>query len=270
MKGVAVTDRISMRGRAALITGAGSAQGIGFATARIIGARGGSVAITSTTDRIFEREAELAAEGIEVAAFTADLANETDAGNLVSAASERFGRLDALVNNAGMVQTGGDLLSKRFTDITGEEFARELQLNLWTAFHATRAALPRMLEAGYGRIVMVSSVTGPLSMNPGDGGYGTAKAAMDGMMRAVAIETAAQGVTVNSVAPGWIATASTTAQEDIAAANTPIGRGGRPEEVGELIAFLASEASSYVTGQSIVVDGGNAIQEYKGPPGDWY
>jgi 3-oxoacyl-[acyl-carrier protein] reductase len=117
---------------------------------------------------------------------------------------------------------------------------------------------------------MVSSVTGPLVTNPGSAGYSAAKAGMDGLMRAIAIEAARSGVTVNSVAPGWIATGSQTPEEAVAGQNTPVGRSGTPEEIAAAVAFLASEGASYLTGQSIAVDGGNTIQEYKGPPADWY
>jgi 3-oxoacyl-[acyl-carrier protein] reductase len=134
----------------------------------------------------------------------------------------------------------------------------------------TRAVLPGMVSRGYGRIVMVSSVTGPLVTNVESAGYGAAKAGMDGLMRGVALEAARHGVTVNSVAPGWIETGSSLPEELVAGRHTPVGRPGRPEEVAEAIAFLASEEAGYVTGQVLVVDGGNTIQEYKGPPGDWY
>ena len=251
--------------KVALVTGAGSPTGIGFATAKILGREGAAVAICSTTERIHERAAELHDTGTRAAGFAADLTDRGQVREMVDAVAEAFGRIDVLVNNAGMVHVGMDgQPGGPFLDLPDTDWDLDLRLNLDTAYAVTRAAVPGMVHRGWGRVVMVSSVTGSIATNAGSAGYAAAKAGMDGLMRTVALEVGHAGVTVNSVAPGWIATGSQLPEEAAAGVHTPVGRSGTPEEVAEVIAFLASERASYVTGTLIVVDGGNTIQETKG------
>ncbi|MEA2428184.1 MAG: 3-oxoacyl-[acyl-carrier protein] reductase [Thermoleophilaceae bacterium] len=249
-----------LSGQVALVTGAGSPHGIGFAAARALARQGARVALTATSDRVHERAREI---GTGAWAATADLTDAAAADGLVARVVGELGRIDVLVNNAGMVQSGVAPGGGRFAEMSPDAWAREIDINLTTAENVTRAALPGMIERRGGRVIFVSSVTGPLVAIPGESGYATAKAGMDGLMRTLAFETGGDRITVNSVAPGWIETASSPEAEIVAGHHTPVGRPGTPDEVAAAIVFLASPESSYVTGHSLVVDGGNIIQDAK-------
>lgn len=252
-----------VKGRTAIVTGAGSADGIGFATARLLLAAGARVAITSTTARIFDRLAELGGDKATSFAQPADLTRADQAADFVKAVEAHLGPVDILVNNAGMTQVGGDVPAGPLATMSEAGWDYGIAINLKTAFLMTRAVLPGMMARRYGRIVHISSVTGPVVGIAGSSAYAAAKAGMLGMTRALAIEAGPSGVTVNCVGPGWIRTASSSEAEITAGHHTPVGRPGTPEEVGHAALFLASEEASYITGQLLVVDGGNTVQEYK-------
>lgn len=255
----------SLAGRTALVTGAGAADGIGYACARILGRMGARVAVAATSPRIHERADELTALGYDTRGYAADLTDPEQADALVRDATLWLGRLDVVVNNAGMTVTGETIAGGTFVDQPAEAWLRQLDITLMTAVNVTRAALPGMRALGHGRVIMVSSVTGPLVSMSGSSAYSAAKAGMDGLMRALANEEAAYGITVNSVGPGWISTGSSEPDELIAGSYTPVGRPGRPDEVAAVVGFLASDEASYVNGQNYVVDGGNIVQDMKGP-----
>jgi len=244
----------------AVVTGAGSPAGIGFATAQALGGAGHCVVIVSTTERIKHRATELRAAGIEAHAVIADLTVEADVER-VREHAEALGDVEVLVNNAGMAILGEMDEPGELERLDLDDWCRSLDRNLTSAFLVTRAFLLGMKSRRHGRVINVSSTTGAVAAVAGDTAYAAAKAGMVGFTRAVALESAPHGVTVNAVAPGWIATGSQTQREAAAGLRTPVRRSGSPEEIAALIAFLASRGASYITGQLIVADGGNSLLE---------
>jgi len=248
-----------VHGRIALVTGAGSEGGIGYAIARALVAGGAKVCITATTDRIHDRARDLGCMS-----HIADLTDPAQTTQLFQAIAEKLGPVEVLINNAGMVQSGQDIARQHLAGWSDAAWAQHMALNINTTFHCCRAALPAMAAAGYGRIVNISSVTGPVVTIDGSSAYATAKAAITGMTRSIALEYGTQGITCNAVLPGWIATASSSPSEITAGQATPAGRPGTPDEIAAAALFLASQEASYVTGAMLVVDGGNTLQEMKG------
>ena len=242
----------SLDGKRALVTGASG--GIGEAIARALHAQGATVTLSG------RNEAALAALAASLAGrahvVPADLANAAAADALVADATKAMGGLDILVNNAGLTR---DALALRMSDA---DWAAVIEINLTASFRLARAAIRGMVRQRYGRVVTITSVVGATG-NPGQANYAASKAALVGMSKSLAAELASRSITVNCVAPGFIATAMTEKlAEDQKArlmAQIPQGRFGMPEDVAACVAFLASAEAGYVTGQTLHVNGGMAM-----------
>lgn len=252
-----LTDKV------AVVTGAGSPTGLGFASARALAQLGASVVITATSERIHERAEALRSEGFQAHSVIADLTADDAALVVIAAAREVFGGVDICVNNAGMTSVtsaphaeAGDIAT-----LDPQGWRAAISRNLDTAFLMSRACLPDMVASGWGRIINIASVTGPIMAMRSEPAYAAAKAGLVGLGRALAVDHAARGVTVNSIAPGWIATGSQTPTEAQQGFGVPMGRSGLPEEIASAVAWLATPGAGYITGQCIVIDGGNSIAE---------
>jgi 3-oxoacyl-[acyl-carrier protein] reductase len=248
--------QFDLTGRVAVVTGVGGRGGIGFAVATTLAALGASLVVSGMSERVRDRAAELPG----AVAVVGDLTREETAGELVTTALSRFGHLDIGVNCAGMTSVSQPALEAgRAEGMSLETWRAALARNLDAAFLFAKAVLPTFTSTG--RLVLVASLTGPVMAMRGEVAYAAAKAGVVGLVRGLALDAASAGVTVNAVAPGWIATDSQTAAERAQGLRTPLGRSGTADEVASLIAYLCTPSASYVTGQCLVVDGGNSIAE---------
>ncbi len=238
--------------RVALITGGG--RGIGRAIALKLAAQGADIVIADLTpDAAGQTAKEIESLGRRVLALKVDVGCADDTQKMVEDAVDAFGGLHILVNNAGITR---DRLLLRMSE---EEWDSVLTVNLKGAFNCTRAAVRHMSRERYGRIVNIASIVG-LTGNPGQANYSASKAGLIGLTKTVAREFAARGITCNAVAPGFIDTAMTQAMPERArnalTSQIPMARLGTPEDVAEGVAFLASDAASYITGHVLSINGG--------------
>ena len=246
----------SMEGKVALVTG--GSRGIGRAVCLELARQGAAVAVNYAGSQQAAQETVEAcrALGAQAEAFQADVSDAAACEGLVQAVKDRFGRLDVLVNNAGVTRDGLLMTAKE------EDFDRVLDTNLKGAYFCMKAAAKIMLRQKYGRIVNLSSIVG-LRGNPGQTGYAASKAGILGLTKAAAKELASRNITVNAVAPGFIETDMTAAIPEKAReamlAAIPMARPGQPEEVARTVGFFAQEDTGYVTGQVLCVDGGMAV-----------
>lgn len=239
----------------------GAASGIGAATAAVFADAGADLVLSwyagdphdvAPTVRAVEER------GRRCLALEADLASPDAAGSIVAETLERFGRIDIVLANAAIAR---DVAT---TELADEEWTRLLDLDLTGVFRCFRAALPPMIEAGWGRLLATSSIAGGVQGWSRHVHYATAKAGIVGMVRALALEVGPHGITANAVAPGVIETpqsldpVNSLGPDGVAAfaASVPVGRNGRPEDIAYAFAYLASEEAAFVTGQTLVVDGG--------------
>ncbi|MEX0164810.1 SDR family oxidoreductase [Pseudomonas brassicacearum] len=252
-------EDLDFSGQTVLVTG--GAQGIGRAIVEAFALRGAHVVIADLGLERAEAVAdELTAGGCQVQAVGVDLADATAVFEMMAELEQRLGRLDILVHNAGYFPL------TPFAEITPSMLERTLAVNLSALFWLTQAALPMFRCQGQGCVLVTSSVTGPRVAYPGLSHYAASKAGVNGFIRNAALELAAENVRVNGVEPGMIATPAMAnlgddeVNQDIAR-RVPLGRLGQPSDIAGAMLFLASSLASYVTGQTLVVDGGSTLPE---------
>lgn len=247
-----------MAGRTAIVIGA--AQGIGNAIARRLSAEGASVVAADINENGVAALAN--SLSMEAAHFRADVSDMAAMQALAAFTVERFGRIDILVQNAGIYP------EHAIGDMSPEQWSRVLAVNLTGTFNACQAVLPTMRAQSYGRMVFISSITGPRVSAPGTAAYSASKGGINGFIKTAALEFAGFGITVNGIEPGNIMTEGLVAGRsqafiDDMARSIPVGRLGTGEDVAAAVAYLASEDAGFVTGTSIIVDGGQILPEGK-------
>ena len=245
-------------GQAAVVTGA--ASGVGRGIAQVLAWEGAQVAIADVNAAGAENVARaLRSEGHQAIAVAVDVTDRAGTDAMAATVVEAFGSVDILAANAGIYPM------VRVPDMTDGEWDRVMGINVKGALHAIQSCLPEMLTKGAGRIVLTSSVTGPITGYPGFAHYGASKAALLGMMRSIALELARSGVTINAVLPGNVRTEGLDVlgeeHKRKMLAAIPMGEFAEPTDVGWAVRFLASPEAKYITGQTLVIDGGQVLPE---------
>lgn len=248
----------NLHNQVAVVTG--GSRGIGRGIARVLARAGANVLVAGLEENECREAAEeLRGLGVDAEDIAGDVTDRSFCDEMVRRATQRWGRLDILCANAGIFPQA------KLEDITEADFERVMKVNVKGTFLCVQAAIPAMKKQGYGRIVLTSSITGPITGYPGWSHYGASKAAQLGFMRTAAIELAPFGITVNAVQPGNIATEGLDGLGDEYLARMaraiPMKRLGTPEDIGTAVLFFASKEAHYVTGQSLVVDGGQILPE---------
>lgn len=252
---------IDLNGKVALVTGAASAMGLGFATARMLGRAGAIVVLTDIAgDEVAARAAELQAEGVNAIAHRHDVTSADDWGMVVGDTIKQFGRLDILVNNAGIA------MLHRIEVLDLPQWQRQIDINLTSIFLGCKPAIAQMRAQGGGSIINLSSIAGLVGI-PGASAYAASKGGVRLVTKSLALECAGEGIRINSVHPGviWtemqqVAIRDNPAQYDIINASIPMQKMGEPDDIAAMITFLASDQAKYITGAEFVVDGGVTAQ----------
>jgi NAD(P)-dependent dehydrogenase (short-subunit alcohol dehydrogenase family) len=252
-------------GRVAVVTGA--AMGNGEGVARVMSGYGARVVLWDVSDRVFETAAALQSEGREATPRKVDVRSFDECEAAAADAVANLGKIDVLCNNAGVARL------VPFLEMSDEVRDFQFDVNVKGVWNCTKAVLPYMRQKKYGRIIMMSSVTGPMVVNEGETAYATTKAAVWGFTKALALEVVKDNITVNAICPGMIRTpmVENAVREfspdnpdpilEMMARTIPMGRLGDILEIGELAAFLASDESTYITGTQVVIDGGSTLPE---------
>ncbi len=245
---------LDLKSKVAIVTGAG--RGIGKEISLTLANAGADLVVTDVADTVFETAKEIEALKVQSLPIKCDVGNREEVENVKTQSLKKFPKIDILVNNAGIYP------QKPFLEMTEEDWHKVIHINLYGVFHCCKVLLPEMVQRKYGKIVNLSSISGPVVAFPNLVHYSASKAAIAGLTKALALEVAPFGVNVNAVAPGPIDVVGMKPDDPTAAMMAkviPMGRMGKPSDIANLVSFLASDESNFITGQTIVSDGGYTL-----------